>query len=41
MTLAEHFKEKTIRVTGQVIAEDDQIRIRIEDPKRIEIIEPK
>jgi hypothetical protein len=38
---AEHFKDKTIRVTGKVIEEDDQIRIRIEDPKKIEIIEPK
>lgn len=38
---AEHFRDKTIRVTGKVIEEDDQIRIRIEDPKKIEIIEPK
>ena len=38
---AEHFKDKAIRVTGKVIEEDDQIRIRIEDPKNIEIIEPK
>jgi hypothetical protein len=38
---AEHFKDKKIRVTGKVIEEDDQIRIRIEDPKKIEVIEPK
>ncbi len=38
---AEHFKDKTIRVTGKVIEEDDQIRIRIEDPKKIAIIELK
>ncbi len=38
---AEHFKDKTIRVTGKVIEEDDQIRIRVEDPKKIEVIEPK
>jgi hypothetical protein len=38
---SEHFKDKTIRVTGKVIEEDDQIRIRIEDPKKIELIEPK
>ena len=38
---AEHFKDKTIHVTGKVIEEDDQIRIRVEDPKKIEVIEPK
>ncbi len=38
---AEHFKDKTIRVTGKVIEEDEQVRIRIEDPKKIEVIEPK
>jgi hypothetical protein len=38
---SEHFKDKTIRVTGKVIEEDDQIRIRVEDPKKIELIEPK
>jgi hypothetical protein len=38
---SQHFKDKTIHVTGKVIEEDDQIRIRVEDPKKIEIIEPK
>ena len=38
---AEHFKDKTIRVTGKVIEEDDQIRIRVEDPKKIELAETK
>ena len=38
---AEHYKDKTIRVTGKVIEEDDQIRIRVEDPKKIEVVETK
>ncbi len=38
---AEHYKDKTIRVTGKVIEEDDQIRIRVEDPKKIEVVEVK
>ena len=38
---AEHYKDKTIRVTGKVIEEDDQVRIRVEDPKQIKIVEPK
>ena len=37
----EHYKDKTIRVTGKVIEEDDQIRMRVEDPKKIEVVEPK
>jgi hypothetical protein len=38
---AEHYKDKTIQVTGKVIKEDDEIRIRVEDPKQIKIVEPK
>ena len=38
---AAHYKDKTIRVTGKVIEEDDQIRIRVEDPKKIEVAEAK
>ncbi len=38
---AEHYKGKTIRVTGKVIEEDDQIRIRVRDPKQITLVEPK
>jgi hypothetical protein len=38
---AEHYKGKTIRVTGKVIEEDDQVRIRVEDPKQITVVEPK
>jgi hypothetical protein len=36
---AEHYKGKTIRVTGKVIHENDQVRIRVEDPKQIKIVE--
>jgi hypothetical protein len=38
---ADHYKDKTIHVTGKVIEEDDQIRIRVEDPKNIKVLEPK
>jgi hypothetical protein len=38
---AEHYKDRTVRVTGKVIEEDEQIRIRVEDPKNIEIVESK
>jgi DNA/RNA endonuclease YhcR with UshA esterase domain len=38
---AEHYKGKTIRVTGKVIHEDEQVRIRVEDPKQIKLVEPK
>ncbi len=38
---AAHYKDKTIRVTGKVIREDDQVRIRVEDPKQIKIVESK
>jgi DNA/RNA endonuclease YhcR with UshA esterase domain len=37
---AEHYKGKTIRVSGKVIAEDEQIRIRVDDPKQIKLVEP-
>ena len=30
---AEHYKGKKMRVTGKVIRENDQIRIRVEDPE--------
>jgi hypothetical protein len=38
---AEYYKGKTIRVTGKVTKEDDQVRIRVEDPKQIKVVEPK
>jgi hypothetical protein len=38
---AEYYKGKTIQVTGKVIEEDDQVRIRVEDPKQIKLVEPK
>jgi len=38
---AEHYKGKTIRVTGKVIEEEDQIRIRVEDSKQIKVVESK
>jgi hypothetical protein len=38
---SEHYKGKTIRVTGKVIEEDDQVRIRVDDPKQIKIVESK
>jgi hypothetical protein len=37
---AEHYKGKTIRVTGTVLEENDNIRIRVDDPKQITIVEP-
>ena len=37
--LAEHFRGKTIRVTGKIIAEDGQVRIRVTEPGQIAIIE--
>ncbi|HZW34019.1 MAG TPA: hypothetical protein VFF52_25065 [Isosphaeraceae bacterium] len=36
---AEHYKGKKLRVTGKVIREHDQVRIRVEDPKQIQIVE--
>ena len=35
---AEHYMGKKLRVTGTVIEENDQIRIRVEDPKQIKIV---
>jgi hypothetical protein len=37
---AEHYKGKTIRVSGKVIDEDEQVRIRVDDPKQIKLVEP-
>ena len=36
---AEHFKGKTIRVTGTLIRENNQVRIRVEDPAQIKPVE--
>jgi hypothetical protein len=36
---AKHYKGKTIRVTGKVISEMDQIRIRVDDPEQIVVVE--
>jgi hypothetical protein len=36
---AEYSKEKKLRVTGKVIRENDQVRIRVEDPKQIKIVD--
>jgi hypothetical protein len=36
---SEHYKGKKLRVTGKVIRENDQIRIRVEDPKQIKIVD--
>ncbi len=38
---ADYYHGKTIEVTGKVIAEDEQIRIHVEDPKQIKLVEPK
>jgi hypothetical protein len=38
---SEYYKGKTIRVTGKVIEEDDQVRIRIEDPKQLKLVDPQ
>ena len=38
---AAHFKGKTIRVTGTVSQMDKKIRLVVEDPKQIEIVEKK
>jgi DNA/RNA endonuclease YhcR with UshA esterase domain len=38
---AEYYKGKIIRVTGKVIEEDDQVRIRVDDPKQIKLVETK
>jgi hypothetical protein len=36
---AAHYKEKTLRVTGTIIRDSDQTRIRVEDPGQIKIVE--
>jgi hypothetical protein len=38
---AEYYKGKTIHVTGKVIDADDQVRIRVEEPKQIKLVESK
>jgi hypothetical protein len=38
---AEHFRDKTIRVTGTVTLKDDRPRIEISNPKAIKLIEAK
>jgi hypothetical protein len=38
---SEYYKGKKIRVTGKVIEEDDQVRIRVEDPKQIKLVDAK
>jgi hypothetical protein len=38
---SEHYRGKKLRVTGKVIRENDQVRIRVEDPKQIKIVEDK
>ncbi len=36
---AEYYKGKKLRVTGKIIHENDQVRIRVEDPKQIKVID--
>jgi len=36
---AEHYKGKKIRVTGNVVRENDQVRIRVEAPHQIRVVE--
>jgi hypothetical protein len=36
---AEHYKGKKLRVTGKVIHENDQTRMRVEDPKQIVVVD--
>lgn len=36
---SEHYKGKTLRVTGKVIRENEQVRIRVEDPRKIQVVE--
>jgi hypothetical protein len=38
---AEHFRGKTIRVTGTVTLKEDRPRIEVSDPKAIKLIEAK
>lgn len=37
---ADHYRGKAIRVTGKIINEEDQVRIHVEDPKQITLVEP-
>jgi hypothetical protein len=36
---SEYYKGKKIHVTGMVIHENDQVRIRVEDPKQIKVVD--
>ena len=36
---AEYYEGKKLRVTGKVIRENKQVRIRVEDPKQIKVME--
>jgi hypothetical protein len=38
---AEYYKDKALRVTGKVIRENDQVRIRVEDPDKIKVVAEK
>jgi hypothetical protein len=38
---AEHYLGKTIRVTGKIVKEGRQTRLRISDPKQLKVIEKK
>lgn len=38
---AEHFRGKTIRVTGTVTVKDDVPRIEVDDPKQIRLVDKK
>jgi hypothetical protein len=38
---AEHFKGKTIRVSGTVTLKEDRPRIEVDDPAQIRLVKPK
>lgn len=38
---AEHFRDKTIRVTGKIVKEGKQTRIRVESPRAIKVVDEK
>lgn len=38
---AAYYKDKTIKVVGTVVLEDDRPYIKIEDPDQIDVVEPK
>ncbi len=38
---AEHFRGKTIRVTGTVIIKEERPRIEVDDPNQIKLVEKK